>query len=56
MVLIDSVRPWLERASNLKRVITAQGGHVGFPKKVDLGMGTEGTVEDQVIEWMLMPT
>lgn len=56
MVLIEDVRPWIERATNLRRVIGQRGGHVGFPHKVDLGIGTRGTVEDQVIQWMLAPT
>jgi predicted alpha/beta-fold hydrolase len=56
MVLIDSVRPWLQNASTLRRVVTSHGGHVGFPRKVDLGLGNGGTVEDQIIQWMLAPT
>lgn len=56
MVLINTVRPWLVNATNLRRVITRQGGHVGFPQKVDLGIGSRGTVEDQIIQWMLAPT
>lgn len=56
MVLIDSIRPWLENATNIRRVITPQGGHVGFPQKVDLGIGGGGTVDDQIIQWMLAPT
>ena len=56
MVLIDTVRPWLQNATTLRRVITSHGGHVGFPQKVDLGLGSGGTVEDQIIQWMLAPT
>lgn len=56
MVLIDSVRPWLQNAHTLRRIITPHGGHVGFPQKVDLGLGNGGTVEDQIIRWMLAPT
>ncbi len=55
MVLVESVRPWLESADHLRRVITPQGGHVGFPESANLGLGTRGTVEDQVIRWMLEP-
>jgi uncharacterized protein len=55
MVQIDTLRPWLQNASTLRRVITRQGGHVGFPRNVDLGLGTGGTVEDQVIGWLLAP-
>jgi len=56
MVLIDTVRPWLQDAQTLRRIVTDRGGHVGFPRKVDLGLGTEGTVEDQIIQWMLATT
>jgi len=56
MVGIDTVRPWLQNATKLRRIVTSQGGHVGFPQKMDLGLGTEGTVEDQIIQWMLAPT
>jgi len=56
MVPIDTVRPWLANATTLRRVITRQGGHVGFPQKVDLGIGSRGTVDDQIIQWMLAPT
>ncbi len=55
MVLIDTVRPWLHNATTLRRIVTNQGGHVGFPGNVDLGLGKPGSVEDQVIEWMLTP-
>jgi hypothetical protein len=56
MVGIDTVRPWLQNASTLRRIVTREGGHVGFPQKVDLGLGTGGTVEDQILQWMLAPT
>jgi predicted alpha/beta-fold hydrolase len=56
MVLIDTVRPWLHNANRLCRIVTSRGGHVGFPQKVDLGLDIEGTVEDQVLKWMLAAT
>jgi len=56
MVPIDTVRPWLQNATSLRRIVTRQGGHVGFPQKVDLGLGPGGTVEDQIIQWMLATT
>jgi len=56
MVLIDSVRPWLQNATTLRRIVTSHGGHVGFPQKVDLGLGIEGTVEDQILQWLLNPS
>ena len=56
MVGIETVRPMLENTSTLRRVITDQGGHVGFPPKLDLGLGAQGTVEEQVIQWLLART
>jgi predicted alpha/beta-fold hydrolase len=56
IVPIDTVRPWLQNAPRLRRIVTQRGGHVGFPQKVDLGLGSGGTVEDQIIQWMLAPT
>jgi hypothetical protein len=56
MVPIDTVLPWLHNAPALRRIVTNRGGHVGFPPKMDLGLGTKGTVEDQIIQWMLEPT
>ena len=56
MVPIDTVRPWLHNASRLRRIVTERGGHVGFPQEVDLGLGSGGTVEDQILQWMLAPT
>ncbi len=56
MVPIDTVQPWLHNAPMLRRIVTNRGGHVGFPQNVDLGLGIRGTVEDQIIEWMLAPT
>ena len=56
MVPIDTVRPWLQNATTLRRIVTSHGGHVGFPRRLDLGLGSGGTVEDQIIQWMLAPT
>jgi len=56
MVPIDTVLPWLQNASHLRRVVTPKGGHVGFPQKVDLGLGSGGTVEDRILQWMLATT
>lgn len=53
MVHIDTVRPWLQNAPTLRHIVTSRGGHVGFPRTVDLGLGGRGFVEDQVIQWML---
>jgi predicted alpha/beta-fold hydrolase len=56
IVPIDTVRPWLQNATKLRRIVTQRGGHVGFPPNVNLGLGSEGTVEDQILRWMLAPT
>lgn len=56
MVPIDTVRPWLQNATSLRRIVTQRGGHVGFPQNVDLGLGSEGSVEDQILQWMPAPT
>jgi len=56
MVRIDTVRPWLQNAPKLRRIVTSRGGHVGFPQKVDLGLGGRGSVEDQIIQWLLAAT
>lgn len=55
MVRIDALQPWLQDATRLRSIITERGGHVGFPHKMDLGLGHGGTVEDQVIQWLLAP-
>jgi len=56
MVQIDTLRPWLQNATTLRQIVTDRGGHVGFPRDVDLGLGTGGSIEDQVIGWLLAPT
>lgn len=55
MVTIDTVRPWLESATTLRRIVTSRGGHVGFPHKIDLGLGRTGSAEDQILKWLLNP-
>lgn len=56
MVHIDTLRPWLQDATKLRRIVTHRGGHVAFPREVDLGLGGRGSVEDQIIQWMLAAT
>jgi hypothetical protein len=57
MVPADTVRPGLARASSLLDVRwLASGGHVGFPRALDLGLGGAGKtigLEAQVIDWLL---
>jgi predicted alpha/beta-fold hydrolase len=55
MVTIDTVRPWLDDATALRRIVTSHGGHVGFPQRVDLGLGRTGSAEDQIMHWLISP-
>lgn len=52
MVPARAVRPALEGASPLLRVAWARGGHVAFPRSLNVGLG-EGVGQDpQVIAWL----
>ncbi|MEO0321947.1 MAG: alpha/beta fold hydrolase [Myxococcota bacterium] len=55
MVFTHVVRPWFDAAPNVRTVYTDRGGHVGFPPDLDLGLGAEGPVEDQVLHWLANP-
>jgi uncharacterized protein len=52
MVLSHTIAPALHAAKNLYNVWLTRGGHVGFPSRVDLGLGSLGTLESQAIEWL----
>ncbi len=53
MVLEETVRPALEGAHEKLDVRWIhEGGHVGFPGSVDLGMGGETGMEAQVMRWL----
>lgn len=52
MVFAHTVKPSLDRASHLRSVYTKRGGHVGFPHDLDLGLGLEGSVEEQIVAWL----
>ncbi len=56
MVLIQTVRPRIVDTAWLKTSIATEGGHVGFPRDADLGLGLRGSVADQALQWMLSPT
>ena len=48
-----TVRPALARPRPMLEVRwTERGGHVGFPARVDLGMGPPRDLEEAVIEWL----
>lgn len=52
MVLSHTIAPALHAAKNLYNVWLTRGGHVGFPSRVDLGLGSSGTLEAQAIAWL----
>ncbi len=55
MVLAETVKPYLERGSrHLEVCWTDRGGHLGFPRHLDLGLGAApGSAEAQVLHWLL---
>lgn len=53
MVLEHTVTPALSAAKNIHQVWLAQGGHVGFPPRVDLGLGSVGPLESQILDWLV---
>lgn len=54
MVPVESVRPFYERAQRSLRIVELdRGGHVGFPTDIALGLGRAGTLEAQVVQWLL---
>lgn len=52
MVPIETVRPRIAETKWFTPVVTPQGGHVGFPPDLDLGLGSAGSVADQALHWM----
>jgi len=55
MVLLHTVLPHLEAHPNIERIILDEGGHVGFPPAVDLGLGAPpggAPVAEQMLDWM----
>lgn len=55
MVPIASIRRAVEEAGpvdGLEAVLTAEGGHVGFPEDVDLGLPGEPGIESQAVGWL----
>jgi predicted alpha/beta-fold hydrolase len=56
MVTARSVRSGLAAATlnhRLEVVWSEQGGHVGFPDGVNLGLGFSGPIDDQIHGWLL---
>ncbi len=57
MVAAHTVRPHLSVPhDNLQVAWAEQGGHVGFPPDIDLGLGFEGELWDQVVRWLAEKT
>lgn len=54
MIPVDSLRPYLD-APRLTARLLDRGGHVYFPKDVQLGFGDRSGVEAQVVHWLLEP-
>lgn len=53
MVHADTLRPSLARAHPLLDVRwTEIGGHVGFPRSLDLGLGGETGLDAQILRWV----
>jgi uncharacterized protein len=57
MVPEDTIVPALETKAPLLDVRWVEkGGHVGFPKNVDIGESGPGSLEPQVVTWLLRQT
>ncbi len=53
LVPAESLKPWISKANgHLKVAWTERGGHVGFPKDLDLGLGGSVGLENQVVAWL----
>lgn len=53
MVLKGTLMPYLDAAPNIRTICLADGGHVGFPSNLDLGLGMEGPLEVQALDWLM---
>ena len=52
MVFAHTIRPLLPDTKLLKSVFTPHGGHVFFPNRIDLGLGSTLDVYSQALQWM----
>ena len=52
MVLANTVRPQLDRANTVTTRWVERGGHIGFPRHLDLGLGGAPGLPRQLIGWM----
>lgn len=54
MVPLNTLRPWLDRASpSLEVHVAPDGGHVGFPADLNLDQDAPPGLENQVMGWLL---
>jgi predicted alpha/beta-fold hydrolase len=53
MIPLEVVRPSLARASKAVDVRIVDGGHVGFPRTLDLGRKAPLGLEEQLVRWLL---
>ena len=52
MVLAETVQPQLDRAATITTRWVDRGGHIGFPRHLDLGLGGVPGIARQLIGWM----
>ena len=55
MVPLRTLAPYLAAGASVRAQVVPTGGHVGFPEGVDLGLGTPGSVEAQLLAWLRRP-
>jgi predicted alpha/beta-fold hydrolase len=53
MILAHTVRPHLERSPRVTTVWVDRGGHIGFPRDLDLGIEGPRGIDAQILAWML---
>ena len=52
MVIAQTVQPQLDRAATITTRWVDRGGHIGFPRHLDLGLGGAPGIARQLIGWM----
>jgi len=52
MVPAATLHPWLETSPRLEVRWAARGGHLGFPRSLDLGERGERGIDGQVVAWL----
>lgn len=55
MVPASTLQHCVQRLPNcMQHVVLQRAGHVGFPRQVDLGGVARGSLEEQVVRWLLL--